>query len=137
MTTRVRRSLGDPATEAAMALWCRLGRPLTLPPAGGLMAPRPSHDELLAALRASPTAWMYLDEEDFQNKEIALAAVLALVERFDTELISKISAKSSNFRRLVLSCINADFCVQILILQRFSKPTRLSHLCTDRNSKSS
>ena len=59
------------------------------------------------------------------------------VERFDTELISKISAKSSNFRRLVLSCINADFCVQGLILQRFSKSTRLPHLCTARNSKPS
>ena len=30
----------------------------------------------------------------------------------------------------VLSCINADFCVQILILQRFSRSTRLPHLCT-------
>ena len=43
----------------------------------------------------------------------------------------------SNFRRLVLGCINADFCVQILILQRFSKSTRLPHLCTARSSKSS
>ena len=60
-----------------------------------------------------------------------------LVEKFDTELLSKFSAKSSNFRRLVLSCINADFCVQILILQRFSKSTRLPHLCTARSSKSS
>ena len=60
-----------------------------------------------------------------------------LVEKFDTELFSDFSAKSSNFRRLVLSCINADFCVQGLILQRFSKSTRLPHLCTARNSKSS
>ena len=59
----------------------------------------------------------------------------ALVEKFDTELFSDFSAKSSNFRRLVLSCINADFCVQILILQRFSRSTRFSHLCTARNSK--
>ena len=58
-----------------------------------------------------------------------------LVEKFDTELFSDFSAKSSNFRRLVLSCINADFCVQILILQRFSRSTRLSNLCTARNSK--
>ena len=65
------------------------------------------------------------------------AAAVALVEWFDTELFSKFSAKSSNFRRLVLSCINADFCVQIVILQRFSRSTRLSHLCTARNSKSS
>ena len=60
-----------------------------------------------------------------------------LVEKFDTELFSDFSAKSSNFRGLVLSCINADFCVQILILQRFSRSTRFSHLCTARNSKSS
>ena len=60
-----------------------------------------------------------------------------LVEEFDAELISKFSAKSSNFRRLVLSCINADFCVQIVILQRFSKSTRLPRLCTARSSKSS
>ena len=43
----------------------------------------------------------------------------------------------SNFQRLVNGCINADFCVQGLILQRFSKSTRLPHLCTARNSKSS
>merc|ERR1711965_28036 len=60
-----------------------------------------------------------------------------LVEKFDTELFSDFSTKSSNFRRLVLSCINAEFCVQILILQRFSRSTRFSHLCTARNSKSS
>ena len=62
---------------------------------------------------------------------------VSLVEKFDTELFSDFSAKSSNFRRLVLSCINADFCVQILILQRFSRSTRFSHLCTARHSKSS
>ena len=61
----------------------------------------------------------------------------SLVEKIDTELFSDFSAKSSNFRRLVLSCINADFCVQILILQRFSRSTRLPHLCTARSSKSS
>ena len=65
------------------------------------------------------------------------AAAKTLVEKFDTELFSDFSAKSSNFRRLVLSCINADFCVQILILQRFSRSTRFSHLCTARDSKSS
>ena len=64
-------------------------------------------------------------------------AARALVEKFDTELLSKFSAKSSNFRRLFLSCINADSCVQGLVLQRFSKSTRLPHLCTARSSKSS
>ena len=32
---------------------------------------------------------------------------------------------NSNFRGLVLGCINADFCVQILIFQRFSRSTRI------------
>ena len=39
-----------------------------------------------------------------------------LVERFDIESYSDFSAKSSNFRGLVLRCIKADFCDQILIL---------------------
>ena len=67
----------------------------------------------------------------------AAATTRPLVEKFDTELFSDFSAKSSNFRRLVLGCINADFCVQILILQRFSRSTRFSNLCTARNSTSS
>ena len=50
----------------------------------------------------------------------------SLVERFDTELFSDFSAKSSNFRRLVLSCINADFCVQGRIFQHFSSSTFFS-----------
>ena len=33
---------------------------------------------------------------------------------------------SANFRRLVLSCIEADFCNQILILQHFSRSTRFA-----------
>ena len=41
---------------------------------------------------------------------------------------------SLNFKRSVLSCINADFCDQILILQRFSSSIRFSHFCTARNS---
>ena len=58
-------------------------------------------------------------------------------EKFDTELFSDFSAKSSNFRRLVLGCIKAKFCVQIFMLLHFSRSTRLPHLCTARNSKSS
>ena len=41
--------------------------------------------------------------------------VSALVERFDIEPYSDFSAKLSNFRGLVLFCIEADFCNQILI----------------------
>ena len=36
----------------------------------------------------------------------------------------------SNFGRLVLSCIDADFCVQIRIFQHFSRSTRFIHLRT-------
>merc|ERR1711965_343627 len=71
------------------------------------------------------------------SSSVASTAFSTLVEKFDTELFSDFAAKSSHFRRLVLSCINADFCVQILILQRFSRSTKFSHLCTARNSKSS
>ena len=42
----------------------------------------------------------------------------------------------SNFGRLVLSCIDADFCVQIRILQHFSRSTRFAILCTAPSSKS-
>ena len=37
---------------------------------------------------------------------------------------------------LVLGCIDADFCVQMLILQHFSRSTRFAILCTAPNSKS-
>ena len=58
-----------------------------------------------------------------------------LVERFDTEFNSDFSAKSPNFRGLVLVCIEANFCIQIRILQHFSRSTKKSHLCTALNSK--
>ena len=48
-----------------------------------------------------------------------LPEVFRLVERFDIEPYSDFSAKLSNFRGLVLACINADFCNQILIFQHF------------------
>ena len=38
--------------------------------------------------------------------------------------------KLKNFGGLVLFCIDADFCVQILILQHFSRTTRFAILCT-------
>ena len=60
-----------------------------------------------------------------------VAGALALVERFDTEFNPDFSAKSPNFRRLVLFCIEADFCTQIRILQHFSRTTRFAILCTD------
>ena len=59
----------------------------------------------------------------------------ALVERFDTEFNPDFSAKSPNFRGLVLFCIEADFCTQIRILQHFSRTTRFAILCTDSISK--
>ena len=41
----------------------------------------------------------------------------------------------ANFERLVLLCIDADFCNQILILQHFSRSTRFSYFCTAPNLK--
>ena len=58
-----------------------------------------------------------------------------LVERFDTEFNPDFSAKSPNFRGLVLFCIEADFCTQIRILQHFSRTTRFAILCTASISK--
>ena len=60
---------------------------------------------------------------------------VALVERYDTVSFSDFSAKLSNFRGLVLFCIEADFCDQILIFQHFSRSTRFTHFRTARNSE--
>ena len=73
---------------------------------------------------------------DLMASGVAVGSVPRLVERFDTELFSDFSAESSNFRGLVLFCIDADFCVQILILQHFSRSTRFAILCTAPSSKS-
>ena len=59
----------------------------------------------------------------------------SLVERFDTEFNPDFSAKSPNFRGLVLFCIEADFCTQIRIFQHFSRTTRFAILCTAPISK--
>ena len=64
-----------------------------------------------------------------------LHEVADLVERFDTEFNPDFSAKSPNFRGLVLFCIEADFCTQIRILQHFSRTTRFAMLCTAPISK--
>ena len=42
---------------------------------------------------------------------------------------------SANFRRLVLFCIEADLCVQILIFQHFSRSTGFAYLRTAPNSE--
>ena len=41
-----------------------------------------------------------------------------------------------NFERLVLFCIEAKFCIQILIGKHFSRSTRFAILCTAQNSNS-
>ena len=45
----------------------------------------------------------------------------------------KRSSTSATLDGPVLRCIKADFCDQILILQRFSSSTRFSHFCNARN----
>mgnify|MGYP004024506713 CR=1 FL=1 len=62
-------------------------------------------------------------------------AVCTLVKRFDTESFSDFSAKLSNFRGLVLGCMDSYDSNQILILQGFSRSTRFAILCTAQISK--
>ena len=50
-------------------------------------------------------------------------------------LVNNIEYFSPNFEGLVLGCIDADFCNQILILLHFSRSTRLSFLRTAQISK--
>ena len=59
----------------------------------------------------------------------------ALVERFDIEPFSDFTTKWSNFRGLVLGCIDSYDSNQILILQGFSRSTRFAILCTAQISK--
>ena len=47
----------------------------------------------------------------------------ALVERFDAIKFGIFQRNLSNFRGLVLFCIEADFCDKILIFQQFSRST--------------
>ena len=53
----------------------------------------------------------------------------------DANSLEKWKNLPPNFGRLVLFCFEADFCVQIRILQHFSSSTRLSHFCTASISK--
>ena len=58
------------------------------------------------------------------------------VERSDTEFNTAFSAKSPNFRGLVLFCIGADFYTEIRIFQHFfSRTTRFAFICTAPISK--
>ena len=50
-------------------------------------------------------------------------------------LICSIYVSTANFRGLVLSCIEAKFRSQILILLHFLRSTRLTHFCTAPDSK--
>ena len=58
-----------------------------------------------------------------------------LVERFDIEPFSDFTTKWSNFRGLVLGCMDSYDSNQILILQGFSRSTRFAILCTAQISK--
>ena len=48
----------------------------------------------------------------------SVAQVRGLDEKIDTEFNPDFSAKSPNFKGLVLFCIEADFCTEIRILQQ-------------------
>ena len=42
---------------------------------------------------------------------------------------------SPNLERLILGCIDADFCNQIVFFQHFSRSTKFTYFCTAQNSK--
>ncbi len=54
---------------------------------------------------------------------------------FSREVIELMNKSLQNFGRLVLFCIKANFCDQILIFQHFSRSTRFANLCTAQISK--
>ena len=58
----------------------------------------------------------------------------ALVERFDIGPYSDFSAKRSNFIRLVICCIDADFCKKIFVGKLLTRSTRCTCLCTAQTS---
>ena len=53
--------------------------------------------------------------QNSQTSQALKPLIQALVERFDAVKFGTFQRKSSNFRELVLFCIEADFCDQILI----------------------
>ena len=63
------------------------------------------------------------------------AAEVRLVKRFDTEAFSDFSGKSSNFRRLVLGCMDSYDSESRRIFQHFSRSTRFVFLRTAPNSE--
>ena len=79
------------------------------------------------------------EDEEKLAKRGATRKVQPLGARFDRildRIFQQISQIFANLRRLYLGCIEADFCNQILILQHFSRSTRISFLRTAPNSKS-
>ena len=65
---------------------------------------------------------------------IIVVSVLALVERFDIEPYSDFSAKLSNFRELILVCIDAKFCKKIFVGKLLTRSTRFTCFCTAQTS---
>ena len=61
-------------------------------------------------------------------------AVEILVERFDIEAFSDFSAKWSNFRGLILFCIDAKFCKKIFVGKLLTRSTRFTCFCTAQTS---
>ena len=64
----------------------------------------------------------------------ARTAARSLVERFDIEPYSDFSAKWSNFRGLVLFCIDAKFCNKIFVGKLLTRSTRFTCFCTAQTS---
>ena len=73
---------------------------------------------------------IFRDLQDLQT-----FAPLQIQDLQTVALLQFSSQKLQNLSRLVLCCIEAKFCNQILIFQRFSGSTRQTHFCTAPISK--
>ena len=80
--------------------------------------------------------FLVLRSPELQARAVAARDSAVAIAIYLTQGGSQRLAGWPNFTGLVLCCIEADFCNQIVIFQHFSRSTRLSRLCTSRNSKS-
>ena len=88
-------------------------------------------DETSATSSYHSFVWAHLKPTTALSRERPLSPCLRCKIRYRT----LVRAKSSNFTGLVLGCIEADFCNQILFFQHFSRSTRFAILRTAQISK--
>ena len=83
------------------------------------------------ALRTQAAAAPARADDDTSGRlDISAQVLVARFDRILDRISQQISQILANLRGLCLGCIEADFCNQILILQHFSRSTRVINLCT-------